>query len=326
MSLHKRSRTSLSAEDQRLEQRKRVAAVVVTLCAVAVAMRKERAPRRPAKRVSWKSVCAQFTDDEFRRRYRLTRDEFASLFQRIAVQQPSYLGKRRNRLSPRLRLASTLRFLAGGSAIDVADLHGQRSAAFYQDFWETIAAINATESLGIDWQDETELEKMELECSCGVGKGTYRCVVGYVDGIVFRIEKPRQGSTSNVGDFRCERKKMWGINTQVVCDANMRIIVLFAVTTGSNAHDSTALRATALGHLCDEGLLPAPYVCVAAYCVWSYWYPPTVVHVLTVRRYVCLSPFVIRGVHLCGCPQVHAWRGCCLRWKCSGAHSVPLRK
>ena len=260
MSLHKRSRTSPSAENNGLERRKRVAAAIAaTLAAVAVCMRKERAPRRLPKRVSWESVCAGFTDDEFRRRYRLTREEFASLFQRIAARQPSYLGNRRSRLPPRLRLASTLRFLAGGSAIDVADLHGQRSAAFYHDFWETIAAINATESLGIDWQDEAELSKMEEACSAGAGKGAYRCVVGYVDGIVFRIEKPRQGSTSNVSDFRCERKKMWGINAQVICDANMRI-VLFAVTTGSNAHDSTALRATALGHMCDEGLLPAPYV------------------------------------------------------------------
>jgi hypothetical protein len=94
--------------------------------------------------MTWRLVLKDLTPDEFTDRYRLTIEQFYSLLQRILAKRPKYRG-RAGALDCRLKLASCLRYLAGGKARDVADLHGQRESIFYKHLDETIDAILATE-------------------------------------------------------------------------------------------------------------------------------------------------------------------------------------
>jgi len=231
----------------------------------------QRAPPRVKDAVTWESCTGALTDREFKRAYRLTRNEFNALHRRIITKVPGYEGSRSSGIDSRVRLASALRFLAGASYIDCMRIHGQRTAIFYRHFHETLDAILKTEPLGVDWTDLCELEKLERECSLpGAGNGAFRGIVGFVDGIVIRTRRPYYNEVSCVKDFYCARKKFWGINVQAVCTYTYKF-TLFAVTTGSTAHDSTAFDGTAFAELTkkpeSQGGIPFPFFLVgdAAY-------------------------------------------------------------
>ena len=180
---------------------------------------------------------------------------------------PGYASIHRSSLDPRVRLASTLRFLAGGAWQDCARLHGQKKATFYIHFRETLDAIMACEEIDVDWTDRDELSALEEECSLGgAGKGKFRGIIGYLDGVVFRCRRPWVGELPKLTDLYCGRKKFWGISAQAACTSGLRF-TFFAVVAGSNAHDSTAFRLTELGKLtqkpASEGGLPTPFFFVA---------------------------------------------------------------
>jgi len=55
-------------------------------------------------------------------------------------------------LSPWCRTALALRFLGGGSYVDICAVFGVHPATLYRSLWEVIDAINATPSLDLDFQ------------------------------------------------------------------------------------------------------------------------------------------------------------------------------
>ena len=177
-----------------------------TAIAVAVALASAKRRSHSGRRKGYVNLDSINAVD-FKRRYRLTMDEFNSLHSTIQRAVPAYIGERSTRLSSRVRLASALRFLAGGSAIDVALTHGQREPAFYTDFRETIAAINKAVPLGIDWEDPIVLQGIAERNVAGSGEGCWQNIIGYLDGIVVRTEKPRATRNIVVGDQYCDRKK-----------------------------------------------------------------------------------------------------------------------
>jgi hypothetical protein len=137
--------------------------------------------------MTWTLMLKDLTPDEFTDRYRLTIEQFYSLLQRILAKRPKYRG-RAGALDCRLKLASCLRYLAGGKARDVADLHGQRESIFYKHLDETIDAILATEWSTMrlpvyPWQRQ-QLEDLKARCATGNYAPYVRGVFGFIDGIV----------------------------------------------------------------------------------------------------------------------------------------------
>lgn len=62
----------------------------------------------------------------------------------------------------RIKLASTLRFLAGGSYIDICFEFGIAPGSFYLDssvLWGTIEALDSILNIGFPFQRENELQK-----------------------------------------------------------------------------------------------------------------------------------------------------------------------
>ena len=254
------SRISQGAKNVALDLTKLLGMAASTITAYVCSSRLMGTAWRAAHRPHcWDDITSALNDDEFQIRFRLTRSEFSDLLQRITAQVPSFAGKRRSRLSAELRLASALRYLAGGSQLDIVDLYGQRTAAFYHDFWETIDAIHETEKLGVDWTDKSDLEALARTCAKGRAEGIYDNVVGYIDGIVFKTHRPGACDVRNVKDMYVARKSTYGINAQVICDGDLRI-TFFACTVGSSSHDSRAFKETALGQLCEDGKLPGQFM------------------------------------------------------------------
>ena len=221
--------------------------------------------------MSWDDCTGRLSDAEFRVAYRLNRQEFDDLLARILETTPTFQRQRSTGIDARLRLASCLRYLAGASWIDCARLHGQAKSTFFLQFHETVNAIIATAEARTDWKNKDQLINLERMCSRpGAGNGAFRGAVGFVDGIVFRTRRPAPGEVPNVRDMYCGRKRYWGIGVQAVCTAQLKFTV-FAVTSGTNSHDSSAFAATEVGRLFstseNEGGVPDPYYLVgdAAY-------------------------------------------------------------
>ncbi len=70
------------------------------------------------------------TPQEFKRRYRMNEETFNSIVERIREDiRDTHTGNLRSvngEISPEIKLSMALRFLAGGSYMDIADLHGVR--------------------------------------------------------------------------------------------------------------------------------------------------------------------------------------------------------
>jgi len=73
--------------------------------------------------------------------YGLTPERFDQLHDRVLASNPGFQGVRSTRTDSRVRVAAALRFLNGGSALDVSRIHGMRTVSFYAQFRETIGAI-----------------------------------------------------------------------------------------------------------------------------------------------------------------------------------------
>ena len=84
----------------------------------------------------------------------------------------------------------TLRYLAGGSVLDIIDMHGVACSTFYNQVWRTIEALNTVLSLGgLPINNLDALAELSEGFSNLNGESLIGCV-GAIDGIAIEIIKP----------------------------------------------------------------------------------------------------------------------------------------
>ena len=249
-----------SVDDEPDRKRNRLLMAAAT---VLILRKRDRKPpptlhRKPLE-LTWETRSGLFSANEFASRYRLDREQFQLLLDRMLAARPTY-GDRTHpwSIDPRLKLGSALRYLAGGSYVDCADLHGQRRSSFYRHLEETLDLIMEVEQLSFPIDDDDGVADLKRRCSGRGphGRGLFRSCLGHIDGIVLKIRKPRPGEVGNVADCYCERKKFWGLNAVAVCDDD-RQFLYFAITSSPNTHDSTALDNSSLGRAMLHGRFTA---------------------------------------------------------------------
>ena len=131
--------------------RKATVALIVQSCAT-VLLNEElvveplfRADERTFQRISWDRTVQFLSNKDFRVMYRMDLEAFNALLfklrQRI-TSNPKYLRKAVFPVIPELRLALTLRYLAGGSVQDLWLMYGVSRREVYRSIWMTIDAIN----------------------------------------------------------------------------------------------------------------------------------------------------------------------------------------
>ena len=107
----------------------------------------------------------------------------------------------------RVRLAMTLRFLAGASYLDLCMLYGTASGTFYKDngpIWETTRALDDCYTI------EFDLEDIALGFdNCGLAKWFISWMVMAIDALVIRTRMPRRTKTNAIMAYR-NRKGFWG--------------------------------------------------------------------------------------------------------------------
>jgi len=156
----------------------------------------ERSKAHLRDRASRVAEMDKLSERNFRRKYRLRRVTFNTLLGQITrlLEKPRLVGSALGGTIPVvLKLAVTLRFLAGGSYLDIASDHGMSAGSFYAAVWETLEAIDQT----LDNMDLTEdsikdtayLERKRLLMREHWGDALHG-VCFAVDGWVCKIMKP----------------------------------------------------------------------------------------------------------------------------------------
>jgi hypothetical protein len=162
-------------------------------------------------------------------------------------------------ISTETRLAVTLRWLAGGSYIDLCFAWGLSKASFYSErgvLWPTIHALDDLLTLGLPLTDKSvlkELSKGFEEHSGGVMEG---CILA-IDGLAVRVRSPFESEVKFTKCWRC-RKGGFAIIVMAGCDINGRFWTVTAKDSGST-HDSQAWNNSALADAISKGELDSDF-------------------------------------------------------------------
>jgi hypothetical protein len=105
----------------------------------------ERAASFFEQRLAWNEYCNRHTErGTFRIRMRMERPSFDKLLHLVhddLLVSETFAVRRGGAIVPELCLYCTLRYLAGGSYLDICDIAGISKASFYRVIWKTITAI-----------------------------------------------------------------------------------------------------------------------------------------------------------------------------------------
>ena len=243
------------------------------------AMRKSSASRRRFRqRKSWNAFQANLTDRQFRRYFRMSRECFAYLCNMIesnvgeeVFKSEEYLNALRTSnkdedkvkaqtmnahdqstggfISGEVKLAITLRLLAGDSYLDLSLLYETGPSYAYDIFHDVVENWILDDRLikinGIKYvSDEDRLEKVALHFARH-SKGLLSGCIGAIDGWIVKIKKPtlRDGIT-NPGSF-FSRKGYFGLNVVAIVDKQKRVLYRVIRSRGAE-HDSTAFKNSSL--------------------------------------------------------------------------------
>jgi hypothetical protein len=229
--------------------------------------------RKKKKRLCWSTFQASLTDTQFRRMYRMNRRTFLNLCNVIESNvgvdefkserylesletQNSMIGSISRAhgatssgfVSGEIKVAITLRILAGGSYLDLFVIYNIFQTHAYKIFHDTlknwicndeIFSINGEQYLN-DLEAMKEVAKgFEQNCRCGVFRGC----IGAVDGWLVKISQPcRKDGVTQPGDF-FSRKGFFAINVQVIVDRFKRVLYKSILCRGAE-HDSSAFKAS----------------------------------------------------------------------------------
>lgn len=212
-------------------------------------------------RQTFEKVTEHLSDMEFRRAFRMARVSFYKLLRllRHHLHRDELQAARSSGgvISPSLRLAVTLRLLAGGSYLDqMLSFRVGRSTVF-AIFKETIHALfQELKMPGIPRSEVEGLQKLadEFQRSRGAVSPLYGCVAA-LDGIAIEISKPPDDYIPR--NFYC-RKGMYALPVQACVDARYRFLYMSCKCTGST-HDSVAFAVSNLARELEESPLKTGY-------------------------------------------------------------------
>ena len=152
-------------------------------------------------------------------------------------------------VSGEVKLALTLRLLAGGSYLDLSLLYEVSPTNVYDIFHDVIKNWlldkNLVDISGIDYvTDEERLEKVALEFA-RKSEGLFNGCIGAIDGWIVKIRKPTaKDNVLNPGSF-FSRKGYFGLNVVAIVDRKKKILYRVIQSRGAE-HDSTAFKCSKL--------------------------------------------------------------------------------
>ena len=261
--------------------------------------------RRKKKRVLWSSVDLMLNERQFRRMFRMTRECFALLCEKIKISVGESVFKSQvyidtfldypgsmhtancettgGFISGETKLAITIRMLAGGDCMDLSVMFDIYSGHCKIIMYEVLEQwINNSGIGGIDIQsylnDEVTLAKVSEGFSVR-SDGVLKGAIGAIDGWLVKIQKPswRYDRIKNSLSIY-SRKGFFALNVQCIVDHQKKVLWASYRHKGAS-HDSSAFRDTKLYQLLKkkaEWLHARAYFLLgdSAYAIESFIIPP----------------------------------------------------
>jgi hypothetical protein len=147
---------------------------------------------------------------------------------------------------PELCLFCTIRWLAGGSYLDIVDITGISVPSFYCIVWTTCKALSESPQL------QLKLPETPEECELAAAgfrsisyKGAIPNCVGVLDGYLLKIDTPRKREALNVRSYYSGHYQCNGVNIQAVADHHCRFTYL-AVSAPGSTGDNDAIHQISL--------------------------------------------------------------------------------
>ena len=203
-------------------------------------------------------------DDHFQRMFRVSRQSFQKLCDGIALRcSIDVLQAKRSsgsHISITARLGATLRWLGGGSHLDICGLFGIDMSNFFNvkhgPLWRTIAILDDILQLGFSLQKERLAQTAREFAQFSHGR-MIGCVMA-IDGWVCSTRQPTAKEVGiNIKSY-LNRKSCWGIVVLAGCDAQCRF-TLFSSQCSGSTNDIMTWEMCGLKTILDDGLLPPQY-------------------------------------------------------------------
>jgi hypothetical protein len=123
----------------------------------------------------------------------------------------------------------TIHYLAGGSFHDIHATVSISKPSFYRLIWHTIHCINRCEALDINLPKPEELNYTREGFQRISKDGVMNGCIGALDGYLMRITAPSYAECGNVGAYFSGHYCTYGVNVQVMCDADCLFFTLFVL-------------------------------------------------------------------------------------------------
>lgn len=218
--------------------------------------------RKTSLRKDWQGHVAREGHQIFRRMYRMHLYYFNDLFQRIRSKIETRdvemaIRSSGSAVCAEIRLAMTLRYLAGGSVWDIRSNFSVSKSEFYRSVWGVVDALNEEFPIDLDISDVDKLKAIEEGFAQKSRQNVIRGAIGAIDGCLIPQKNPGS-SVENAGRYYCARKEKYSILLMAMCDADRRFL-WFDMSCTPTTHDSLAWLTTELGQRFERGELPSPF-------------------------------------------------------------------
>ena len=219
--------------------------------------RRQKVPRPRDHLAKYDWFCRGNLKDKkvFKARYRMSQDEFQQLFDlllpHIALKHPT-----RHSLPEENRLGLTLRFLAGGSYLDLSQIHGIYPDTVYRIVKQVLMGIYNSMDTDFPIGNSEELQRIADGFSKR-SKRAWRKCCGALDGSIIRINRPSSKDSMFPDQYFC-RKKCYAINMLAICDSQY-VFRWFSTRFPGSTHDATGYAVSPLGQRLLHTPLPKGY-------------------------------------------------------------------
>ena len=211
--------------------------------------------KRDRTDVAAKILC--LSDNEFKRLYRLDKRDFDDLLDKITpeVSSPRHTQQAQNSsggpVLPVVKLAVTLRFLAGGSHLDIAFTYNVDANYVYPIVWQCAAAIKKTvNNVIFPFGDRPALERL-ADGFASIKNNGWWGTVAAGDGVVFKMVAPSGKFCNGQVTQFFSRKGFYCFGLQAFCDSNCKLLSVSSQMC-SSTHDSTAYIATSVSRAIER--------------------------------------------------------------------------
>jgi hypothetical protein len=210
-----------------------------------------RNPSTFIQKLRWDDYINKFsnTPQFINRHLRMSLSSFYKLLELIKeglIVNNHQANNRGGAILPEICLFCTLRWLAGGSYLDIFTFTGVSIPSFYNIVYKTMKLIINCKELQIKLpQNEAESQLVAEGFQSISFNGAIANCIGVVDGYLLRIYTPTKADAGNVKSYFSGHDQCHGINLQAVCDHHCRFIFVSVAAPGS-VNDRDAIQESGL--------------------------------------------------------------------------------